>query len=113
MTTNKLVWNGAQVTQKTREAGEKGLRDAAEFILDQSNQRAPIDEGTLINSGSVNVTELTASISYDTPYAVRQHEDTTLRHTNGRDAKFLETALKEHGARAQQYIANALQDALR
>ena len=38
---------------------------------------------------------LTGAVSYDTPYAVRQHEDLTLRHDAGRKAKYLEDPMNE------------------
>ena len=35
------------------------------------------------------------AVAYDTPYAVRQHEDTRLRHDPGRRAKWLERTAQE------------------
>lgn len=91
------------------------LSDAGEFLLEQSNRTAPIEEGTLIGSGTVTIdrARLKAIVSYDTPYAVRQHEDTRLRHTNGRRAKWLEHAGREQGARITQLIAARMRGAVR
>ena len=34
-----------------------------------------------------------AAVSYDTPYAIRQHEDLSYKHDAGRKAKYLEDPL--------------------
>lgn len=83
------------VGQKIRGAQQRGLGLAAEHVLGVSNTAVPIEEGTLERSGSISVDERgrRAAISYDTPYAVRQHEDMNLHHDSGRSAKFLENAL--------------------
>lgn len=74
-----------------------GLADAAEFLLEQANRTVPIEEGVLQASGGVDVDRAArqASVYYDRPYAVRQHEDTRLRHDPGRRAKWLERTLEE------------------
>jgi hypothetical protein len=102
------------ITAGVRRAAATGLANGAQVILDVSNQRVPIDEGTLANSGNTNVDEqaLIAAVSYDTPYAIRQHEDTTLRHLNGRESKFLERALLENTDVVNQLIADAIKAAL-
>lgn len=68
---------------------------ALEHILAESNKIIPLDEGTLMRSGTVSLDEstLNGSVSYDSPYAVRQHEELTWRHAPGRQAKYLETAV--------------------
>lgn len=88
----------------------KGLRLAGELVLERSRRYVPIEEGTLERSGRVtdNGTD-TVAISYDTPYAVKQHEDMTLRHPNGRSAKYLERALAE----SRNEVAKLIQRAVR
>lgn len=68
------------------------LEGYAENIAEVSTRVAPIEEGTLIRSAQVSRDDRAGkvAISYDTPYAVVQHEDTQLRHDEGRQAKFLE-----------------------
>lgn len=79
---------------RARRGGVKGLALGSEHLLKVSNDFAPIEEGTLIRSGetSIDDAELKAAVSYDTPYAVVQHEDMSLSHDPGRTAKFLENA---------------------
>lgn len=108
----KLEWNGAQITKEVNKDTSKILKDAAEFVLDVSNTRAPIDEGNLIRSGKVTVNGNEAAISYDTPYAVKQHEDLSLKHKNGRRGKYLESALRDEAKRALAYIADNIKDRL-
>ena len=98
-----------------KRAAISALKDAAEHILNESNKEVPIDEGTLKNSGNtrIDTSSLEASINYDTPYAVRQHEDLTLKHKNGKKAKFLENAIKDNMSDIERYLAEALDKALR
>lgn len=82
------------LSARARDAAGDGLHDALEHVLQVSNSRVPIEEGTLERSGDVDLDRaaLRGAVSYDTPYAVRQHEDMTLTHDAGRQAKYLESA---------------------
>lgn len=93
----RLVFHGPQRTAEVKEGAARGLFLAAEHVLALSTERVPLDEGPLQNSGTASVDEgaLKAAISYETPYAVRQHEDMTYRHAPGRTSKYLESALNE------------------
>lgn len=95
--TYTVEWNGDQVADEIKRAAAHGLGKWAELVLTESNARVPLDEGMLERSGvaSVDGDALEAAISYDTPYAVRQHEDMDFRHAPGREAKYLEKALNE------------------
>lgn len=107
----RLTWNADKSAKQIDTAARDALRDGGEVILDESNQIAPIDEGALINSGKVAVSDDSVVVSYDTPYAVRQHEDVTMQHTNGRQAKFLETAYKANQKRVIEYVAKKIKEA--
>ncbi len=101
------------VGKGTQAATLRGLRLGGELVLDASNRLVPIEEGTLERSGRVTDNgQDTVAISYDTPYAVRQHEDMNLRHPNGRQAKFLETALGRNRAKIAALIAREVRKAL-
>ncbi|NUQ88959.1 MAG: hypothetical protein HOQ43_10905 [Glycomyces artemisiae] len=101
----KIRWNGPAITAAAEAAASRGLKKGAELVLQRSNVRVPIQEGTLERSGVASVDGLRAAVSYDTPYAKRQHEDMTLRHDSGRSAKFLEKALTESGQDVLDLIA--------
>lgn len=90
--------------------GLKGLRRGGEVVLERSNRYVPLEEGTLERSGRVTDDgDSTVAISYDTPYAVRQHEDLTLQHPNGRSAKYLERALAESRSEIAALVAREVQ----
>ncbi|GAA0638251.1 hypothetical protein GCM10010174_70130 [Kutzneria viridogrisea] len=115
MTQNvKIKWNGDIASKAAREAAVKGLALAAEHVLQVSRTEVPLEEGTLERSGVASVDEanLRAAISYDTPYAVRQHEDMSLRHDEGRKAKYLEGPLHSEAETVQEIVAAQIRRAL-
>ena len=87
------------------------LKDAAEFLLEQANRTVPIEEDTLERSGKAIVLDDDhAAVSYDTPYARRQHEDLTLHHAPGRRAKWLQRSLTEQAGSITEVIARKLRE---
>lgn len=102
-----IDWDGDDIADELKEAAARGLGIAAEYVLGVSNPRVPHEEGTLERSGttSVDPDELLAAVSYDTPYAVRQHEDLTLHHDDGRRAKYLESAATESAQTVLDLVA--------
>lgn len=92
----QLKWNGRRIwTAGGKARAARGLQLALEHVLAESNKLVPLEEGTLLRSGhvSMDASVLTGTVSYDTPYAVRQHEELSWRHAPGRQAKYLETAV--------------------
>lgn len=90
-----IEWDGDEIAAELHGAAARGLGIAAEHLLGASRQLVPLEEGTLERSGvaSVDAGELVAAVSYDTVYAVRQHEEMTWRHDPGRQAKYLEAPM--------------------
>jgi hypothetical protein len=78
-----------------KEARKRALIKALEHLLGASRQLVPHEEGTLERSGraTVLVPGLLGAVVYDTPYAVRQHEELDYQHDPGRSAKYLETPM--------------------
>lgn len=111
----RLRWDGDKVKGNVRKAAAKALRDGAEHLLTEANRTVPLETGDLMRSGAPDVDEqaLEATVSYDVPYAVRQHEETTYRHDPGRRAKWLELTLDEQRRRIQSYIEDEIKKALR
>jgi hypothetical protein len=96
-----MQWEGRRLwTRVGKRRAARGMRLALEHVLAESNKIIPLEEGTLMRSGKVSLDESTlqGSISYDTPYAVRQHEELTWKHAPGRQAKYLETAVNANRA---------------
>lgn len=110
----EVSWHGDAATDRMRAAAVSGLGLAAEHVLGASRQRVPLEEGTLERSGATDVDEsaLTAAVSYDTPYARRQHEELDWRHAPGRTAKYLEEPLNEEIPVVREILATALRRAL-
>jgi hypothetical protein len=93
----EVHWDGDEIAAELAAASFEGLQLAAEHLLQVSSQLAPHEEGDLARSGDVSSDEATGTVavSYDRPYAVRQHEDLTYRHDDGKKAKYLEDPLHE------------------
>ncbi|MFH9403258.1 hypothetical protein ACH4JS_26435 [Streptomyces sp. NPDC017638] len=111
----RLSFNGGPAARALRESAARGLFLAAEYVLGEADQVVPLDEAALQRSGtaSVDAPSLTAMVSYDTPYAVRQHERLDLRHAPGRTAKYLETPLNAARQEVAALIAAQIRRALR
>jgi len=99
---------------KARIGAIKGLQLATEMLLEYANRTVPIEEGTLQRSGTASVDDekLEGGVSYDTKYAVKQHEDTRLRHDPGRRAKWLELSLNEINGELKVVIADSIKKEL-
>lgn len=111
----RLRWNGAGSADRMRQGAARGLYLSAEHILQLSNEVVPLDESPLQQSGVASVDEasLTGMVSYDTPYAVVQHERLDYRHAPGRTAKYLENSLNAARTEVAEIIAAQMRRALR
>jgi len=86
-------WLGLEVALKEREGAARGLYLWAEEVLKRAVDIVPLDLGPLLESGIASPPDpgtLRAAVSFDTPYACRQHEELTWVHAPGRQAKYLE-----------------------
>lgn len=115
MASAQVRWRGQFASAAVRLAATSGLRKAAEFISGESAKEVPIQEGTLSRSRRVTVDggRMMATISYDTPYAVRQHEDMSLSHPGGRKAKYLEDPLLRNREKVREFLAQTIRGALK
>ena len=110
------------------------MAENTEALLGKSMRIAPLDEGTMIGSASAKVNQvevargnrdgsttmssskpsakpgqtIVGEVSYNVPYAARQHEDLTLKHKPGKQAKYLEQPLKEFVTRFMENIRDAM-----
>lgn len=109
-----MRWDGTRMWGgRGRRLAEEGVQRALENVLTESNKIIPLDEGTLERSGRVDRDGLEGTISYDTVYAARQHEELTWRHAPGRQAKYLETALLRSRETTRRLMAVSLRRWLR
>ena len=114
----------AKIQAAIRRNLEVEMNRLAADVLSQAKREVPVDEGTLRRSGQRKVEwdgdTLRASISFNTPYAAKQHEDTTLNHNAvgfyGRarqgKAKYLEDPVKQYYPKARQRLADAMRRAV-
>lgn len=109
----RIVWYGDAADEAARERGAKGVTDAAEMLLEEANRTVPIEEGTLMGSGTVSsdAAAMRAHVSYGTPYSRRQHEELSYRHAGGRRAKWLELTFSEQRGRVLEMLAARLRGA--
>ena len=91
-----------------RKGGKKATWSALDYLASVSKQQVPLDTGALMNSCVVDVNEdgSEGTVSYDTPYAVEQHENMQYNHQRGRKAKYLEDPCNDGGVQ-QKMIAAA------
>ena len=109
-----MRWYGDDVKKKIQEAQVKALRDSVEYLLTEANKTNPYREGTLERSGSTDVDEssLQGSVYYDTPYAIRMHEEPGLKYTDPKARwKWLEMTVKEQADKVVEYIKRSLEEA--
>ncbi|MFI8299988.1 hypothetical protein ACIGCZ_29090 [Streptomyces nigra] len=111
----RLRFDASGARGELRQAAAHGLFLGAEHVLGVSNDKVPLDEAALQRSGTASVDDgsLTAMVSYDTPYAVRQHEELDYRHAPGREAKYLENALNGERAVVFALVAAEMRRSLR
>ena len=90
----------AQAAKNGSSGANIGLRLGAEHLLGAAREIVPTEEGVLENSGRTSYDESShqAAVSFDTEYAVVQHEDLAFKHDPGRQAKYLEQPMHTESA---------------
>ena len=139
MANNK--WRIKEAVKIAEEAALKALRTGAESILTEAIDEAPIETGTLRRSGTVTVgkipnmemvfeaakagnemkdafpekigKEKAVYISFNTPYARRQHEELDYEHPRGGKAKYLEDPFHRNKKKVVKYAELKIKKALR
>ena len=102
-----------------KKAAEKALYQAGSIIMTEAKQRAPVDVGTLRNSGYVTLPRRQGGDTFveagfggaAKAYAVRQHEELAYRHEVG-EAKYLENAINAKEQEVRERIARLTDKAL-
>lgn len=116
----EVSWDGERIKQADRAAAALGLNLAMEHLLQVADELVPIEEGTLMRSGTASVDddELVGAVTFSAyndrdhyDYAIRQHEDLALRHAPGRTAKFLENPANEERDTMLQIVAEQIRRA--
>ena len=133
-------WRIKEAVKIAEEAGRRALRTGAEVILTEAIDETPIDTGTLRRSGTVTVgalpdgaqvyeaaesgtemknafpgpegKEKAVYISFNTPYARRQHEELGYNHPLGGKAKYLEDPFNRNKKKVLKYAEKQVKKAL-
>ncbi len=133
-------WRIKEAVNIAEEAALKAMRTGAEAILTEAIDEAPIETGTLRRSGTVTVGKLpdyestyeaaesgrdmktafaepigkekAVYISFNTPYARRQHEELGYNHPLGGKAKYLEDPFNRNKDKVLKRAANQVKKAL-
>lgn len=105
----KSTWRSELVKARSRESAQAGVIRAAEHLRTRAVRQAPVDEGDLRRSASaVNLSGLgtiQAAVTFNRPYAVRQHEELGYRHPKGGKAKYLEDPMNSEAATMLKIIS--------
>jgi len=107
-----LTWNGNAIERLIKRVGMQAMHNGAEHILTESIDECPIESGTLRRSGTVIDQDDSVVILYNTPYALKQHEDLQILHIDGK-AKFLEDPFNRNKDRVIQLTNDRINSALR
>lgn len=85
------------IQSRVAAGGKRGTWMALDHLATVSKRQVPLDKGPLQNSCYVDVNDdgSEGTVSYDTPYAVAQHENTWYLHQRGRKAKYLEDPVND------------------
>lgn len=103
--------------QVISDAAQRGLGLAAEHVLGEAKKIVPHETGVLERSGRADTARsrgalARASVSFDAPYSVIQHESTHFRHKKGRKAKYLEGPINANKDKVLQIIAASVRGEL-
>ncbi|RTE47893.1 hypothetical protein [Actinobaculum sp. 352] len=114
-TTFRMRWYGQRAQAAARTATIRGLSLAAEHLKAEAVNQTPIRDGILRGSAATTALDagMTQVVSFNTPYAVRQHEETGYRHPKGGNAKYLENPLRDEHDTLMRLIAAEEQKALK
>lgn len=102
-----MQWN-TRAAEAITEAAQTGIFEAAEALLDQAVEKTPVQDGILRASARATQEGNVAAVSFNTPYAVRQHEELGYQHPNGGEAKYLEKPANSFGPTMERIVAQAI-----
>ena len=117
---NFQIATNQQIINKVERIAFEALVAQAEILKTEANVLVPEADGDLKNSAKVTPfpTHNAVVVSYDTAYAVRQHEDLTLHHPDprnpksksGRKPRWLELTAEQNSIKYFQNVARKIKD---
>lgn len=136
----KEVYKELEITEEEIiKAARKGIKVLGQNIAGEAQKKCPVASGTLrrsivVTNGSVtNFDDVykqakngdenpkalstkdpdTVVVSANTPYALKQHEDPTLNHPKGGEAKYLESVFNEKVQDLENFVSTEVYKAMR
>jgi hypothetical protein len=88
------------------------LMDVGNDLQGKAQQLAPVDTGDLRGSAYTKLGKNSVEVGFNTPYALRQHEELNYRHPRGGQAKYLEEPFKENKNKYIDHIKNSTKKAV-
>jgi hypothetical protein len=110
----RVSWHPGKAIAKVRRGAQRGTEKAGARVLEKAQQIVPHETGTLEGSGDIEplgegrIGVMVFFGGAAAPYAVIQHEDLTLHHANGRQAKYLERPAMEGRADTRRDVAEGI-----
>lgn len=104
-----------QAGKESEDKAKQALNVNAEDLLSQSIDLAPLDEGGLRESGSVEPAtkkgnEVEARVGYEKEYALKMHEDVYTPSVSGTGRKYLENPTTQNSQKYADYFAEKMGD---
>jgi hypothetical protein len=112
--TNELIKNLQAAGPRGVKAVGCGLYLMGNNVLSEAKKECPVDTGIMKNSGYVTLPQVSGNNvvvecgfgGASKAYVVRQHEDVTLNHPGGGNAKFLQNPLYRAKGSLGKNVAN-------
>ena len=118
---DKLETDLEKISNEVMDATLNQLYDVAVEIMSNSQEQVPVDTASLLNSDFITVRDESIIMGYGGPnsklnpktgesteaYALKVHEDLSLRHINGK-AKFLEDPFNDACFNLDELLVNPL-----
>jgi len=110
---NKVL---SKIPKRAKDAAGKQLKKDLLDLQGKAQLIAPTDTNDLVGSAQSDATGNSKGVggyvSFDTPYATRQHEEMEYHHLPGKQAKYLEAPLKANIGRYTDNMGNAIKKAV-
>jgi len=113
----KLEWHGKAYSDAVMASLYNQIRQEAEVVLQQTDLDVPLRDGDLLASANYDIErtgqKVSASVYYDTPYAVKLHEHPEYDFGNGRKGLYLADVMAILNAEIIRRIQFRITQALR
>lgn len=109
---SRLEWHGEECQALILGAAGRGLGDALGIVAESSDDKVPVQTGELKRSRYTDRDGLRGVVGYTDSKAAAAHENLSVNLRNGKQAKFLESAVLENLARIEAAVAESVRSVL-